>query len=89
MTDSLAMEIGKNALITAFQISLPVILFSMIAGLTVSILQAITQIQEFTLTFVPKILAAALALALFGPWMLHTLISFTTNLMVNLPNYLK
>lgn len=89
MTDSLAMEIGKNALITAFQISLPVIIFSMVAGLAVSILQATTQIQEFTLTFVPKILAAMLALALFGPWMLHTIISFTTNLLVNLPNYLK
>lgn len=89
MTDSIAMEIGKNALILTLEIALPVLLFSLVAGLVVSILQAVTQIQEFTLTFIPKILATMLALALFGPWMLHLIIDFTSKLFINLPTYLK
>ncbi|MDP2210169.1 MAG: flagellar biosynthesis protein FliQ [Candidatus Aquicultor sp.] len=89
MTDSLAMEIGKNALILTLQMSLPVLIFSLITGLTISILQAVTQIQEFTLTFIPKLLATMLALAIFGPWMLTKLIDFTTSIFVNLPTYIK
>ncbi|MCL6472894.1 MAG: flagellar biosynthesis protein FliQ [Firmicutes bacterium] len=89
MTDSLAMEIGKNALVITMEIALPVLLFSLVAGLVISILQAVTQIQEFTLTFIPKVLATMLALALFGPWMLHKVVDFTANLLINLPSYLK
>ncbi|MBS3909689.1 MAG: flagellar biosynthesis protein FliQ [Actinobacteria bacterium] len=89
MTDSLAMEIGKNALILTLQLALPVLVFSLITGLTISILQAVTQIQEFTLTFIPKLLATMLALAIFGPWMLNKLIDFTTSIFVNLPTYIK
>lgn len=89
MTDSLAMEIGKSALIVTLEVALPILLFSLVAGLVISILQAVTQIQEFTLTFIPKVLATVLALAIFGPWMLHTIVDFTTNLLVNLPHYLK
>ncbi|PIW22993.1 MAG: flagellar biosynthetic protein FliQ [Candidatus Aquicultor secundus] len=83
------MEIGKSALIVTLEIALPILLFSLVAGLVISILQAVTQIQEFTLTFIPKVLATVLALAIFGPWMLHVLVDFTTNLLVNLPHYLK
>ncbi|MDI6817446.1 MAG: flagellar biosynthesis protein FliQ [Actinomycetota bacterium] len=89
MTDSMAMEIGKNALILTLQMALPVLIFSLITGLTISILQAVTQIQEFTLTFIPKLLATMLALAIFGPWMLTKLIDFTTSIFVNLPTYIK
>lgn len=89
MTDAVAMEIGKSALILTLQIALPVLLFSLVAGLVVSILQAVTQIQEFTLTFIPKVLATMLALAIFGPWMLHLIIDFTSKLLINLPEYLK
>ncbi len=89
MTDSMAMEVGKNALMLTLQVALPVLLFSLVAGLAISIMQAVTQIQEFTLTFIPKVLATMLALALFGPWMLHKIIDFTANLFINLPSYLK
>jgi flagellar biosynthetic protein FliQ len=89
MTDSLAMEIGKSALILTLQLALPVLIFSLITGLTISILQAVTQIQEFTLTFIPKLLATMLALAIFGPWMLNKLVDFTTSIFVNLPTYIK
>lgn len=89
MTDSIAMEIGKNALLITLQIALPVLIFSLVVGLIISILQAVTQVQEFTLTFIPKLLATMLALAIFGPWMLHTIIDFATDLLINLPNYIK
>lgn len=85
----MAMEVGKNALMLTLQVALPVLLFSLVAGLAISIMQAVTQIQEFTLTFIPKVLATMLALALFGPWMLHKIIDFTANLFINLPSYLK
>jgi len=89
MTDSVAMEIGRNALILTLQITLPILLFSLVTGLTISILQAVTQVQEFTLTFIPKLLATMLALALFGPWMLSKMLDFATNLFINLPSYIK
>jgi flagellar biosynthetic protein FliQ len=89
MNDSIAMEIARNALLLTLEMALPVLAFSLISGLVVSIFQAVTQIQEFTLTFIPKVLATMLALALFGPWMLHTIVDFTTNLFINLPQYIK
>lgn len=89
MTDSVVMEIGKSALTITIQMALPILLFSLVAGLTISILQAVTQVQEFTLTFIPKLLATILALAIFGPWMLHLIIDFATNLFVNLPRYIR
>jgi len=89
VTDALAMEIGKSALLVTLEVALPVLLFSLVVGLVISILQAVTQVQEFTLTFIPKILATMLALAIFGPWMLHKIIDFTTNLLINLPMYIK
>ena len=63
-------------LIVALKLSLPVLLFGLIAGVMVSIFQTVTQIQEFTLTFVPKLLAVVTALAIFGPWMLSTMVHF-------------
>jgi flagellar biosynthetic protein FliQ len=58
------------------QLALPVLMFGLIAGVLVSIFQAVTSIQEFTLTFVPKLLAVILALVIFGPWMLATMVNF-------------
>jgi flagellar biosynthetic protein FliQ len=89
MTDSIAMDIAKSALLLTLKMSLPVLVFSLVSGLVVSIFQAVTQIQEFTLTFIPKVLATMLALALFGPWMLHTIVDFTSNIFMNLPQYIK
>jgi flagellar biosynthesis protein FliQ len=76
MTERDVLEIGRHALMVALKLSLPVLLFGLVVGVLVSIVQAVTQIQEFTLTFVPKLLAVILALALFGPWMLATMTQF-------------
>ena len=65
------------------------LLFGLVAGLGVSIFQALTQINEITLTFIPKIVATGAALILFGPWMLARLITFTTTLFQSLPDYVR
>ena len=63
----------------------PVLLFGLIAGLIVAVFQALTQINEMTLIFIPKIGATVLAIALFGPWMLQKLINYTTALFESIP----
>jgi flagellar biosynthetic protein FliQ len=70
---------------TGLLVSLPVLGITMAVGLAVSVLQVITQIQEMTLAFVPKLLAAAIAMMAFGPWMLKTLCAFTVSLWSRIP----
>jgi flagellar biosynthetic protein FliQ len=89
MTVETIMGIGKGALELAFELAGPVLLFGLIAGLAVGIFQAMTQIHEMTLTFIPKILATVAALAIFGPWMLTRLVTFTTGILTSLPNYVR
>ena len=81
--------IGRGALEMTLVLAGPVLLFGLIAGLLVSVFQAMTQINEITLTFIPKIAASLLALLLFGPWMLTRLVTFTTALFQSLPNYVR
>jgi flagellar biosynthesis protein FliQ len=72
--------IGNQAIMVALQIGAPVMLLALAVGLVISILQALTQIQEMTLTFVPKILVIFVSLLLLMPVMLSTLIDFTQSL---------
>ena len=81
--------IGRSALELTLALAGPVLLLSLIAGLAVAVFQALTQINEVTLAFIPKIAATAAALILFGPWMLTRLIAFTTTLFQSLPNYVR
>jgi flagellar biosynthetic protein FliQ len=81
--------IGRSALELTLVLAGPVLVLSLAAGLAVSIFQALTQINEITLTFIPKIAATALALVFFGPWMLTRLISFTVTLFQSLPQYVR
>ncbi|GGY11080.1 flagellar biosynthesis protein FliQ [Paludibacterium paludis] len=67
-------------------VSAPVLLVSLLVGLLVSVLQAATQINEMTLTFIPKLLALFLTLVLAGPWMINTLIDYTTRLYHSIPS---
>jgi flagellar biosynthetic protein FliQ len=67
----------------------PVLLVSLVVGFVISLLQAVTQIQDFTLTFVPKILAVFLCLFLFLPWMASILVSFTSRIIGNIPMYVR
>lgn len=88
MDTGVVMDLAVNAMVTAVMVSAPILLVSIIVGLTISIFQATTHIQEQTLTFVPKILAIAGVLILFGPWMTSVLTDFMKNLFVNANNFL-
>lgn len=88
MTPELVVTIGKSTIEMALSLSVPILLCGMAVGLTVSIFQAVTQIQEMTLTFVPKIIAVFVALILFAPWMIQMMVQYTTNLFTNIPNYI-
>ena len=81
--------IGQSALELTLALAGPVLILSLLAGLAVAVFQALTQINEVTLAFIPKIAATAAALVLFGPWMLTRLITFTTTLFQSLPSYVR
>ncbi len=89
MTPELVMSVGKSALETVLLISAPMLLLSLVTGLLISIFQAVTQINEATLTFVPKIIVTFVALLIFFPWMLRVMLGFTTTLFANIPAYIQ
>lgn len=84
MTDTFFISIAKESLLTALKVSAPVLIVSMLVGLLVSILQAVTQIQEQTLTFVPKMIAIVIVFLILGPWMVRTLVNFTEYMINNI-----
>lgn len=85
MTPEAVMTIGKDAIVVLLMISVPILLAGMAVGLLVSIFQAVTQIQEMTLTFVPKIIVVFLALIALFPWMIQVMLNYTTELMKSIP----
>ncbi|MDY6986668.1 MAG: flagellar biosynthesis protein FliQ [Thermodesulfobacteriota bacterium] len=78
-----------EALKVAMLLAAPVLLSGLVAGLAVSIFQAATQINEMTLVFIPKMLAVGIAIVVFLPWMLNIIVSFTHDLFINIPNYIR
>jgi flagellar biosynthesis protein FliQ len=81
MTSADALTVGRDAIIVALKLGAPAMLLALVVGLAISFFQALTQIQEMTLTFVPKMIGILLSLLLFLPFMLSTLTSFTESLM--------
>ncbi len=77
-----------QAIRLALLVSAPMLLSGLIVGLLVSVFQTATQINEMTMTFVPKMLAIGVAILLFFPWMLQLLVDFTTNLFLHIPTYI-
>jgi flagellar biosynthetic protein FliQ len=84
-----AIALGRDAIFVAFMVAAPVLLVSMVVGLLISIFQAVTQIQEPTLTFIPKIIASALAILFFGPFMLAVLTDFTARIFTHVNMFTK
>ena len=89
MDTTLVLEIARQAILTAFYVAGPILVVSMVVGIVISILQATTQINEQTLTFVPKLIAIALSLLVFGQWMLTKVIEFTKYLWTNINQFIK
>ncbi|WP_454050999.1 flagellar biosynthesis protein FliQ [Cellulomonas sp. Marseille-Q8402] len=85
MDTSAVLDIGLDALIVAAKLSAPVLITALVVGFAVSLVQSVTQIQEVTLSFVPKAIAAAVALLVCGHWMIAELVSFTTQLFDRIP----
>lgn len=89
MTPEFVVGFARQAIEMTLVIALPMLGIGMVVGIAISIIQAATQIQEMTLTMVPKIIAIFIALLLAFPWIMDKMTSYTTNLFLNLPNYIK
>ena len=89
MTQTVVLDLMQKGLWLLLQLAAPTLLLSLIVGLAVSVFQAVTQINEMTLTFIPKIVAVFAALAFFGPWMLNITVDYMTQLLVDLPNFAR
>lgn len=89
MSQEFIMDIGRRALYILLQLSAPVLIITLVVGLLISIIQATTQIQEQTMTFIPKILAVVFTLIILGPWMLNTIVGYTSDLLSNLPQFIR
>jgi len=80
MSPEFVIDLGRNAVKTVLLISSPMLLSGLIVGLMISIFQAATQINEQTMTFIPKIVAVLVALILFAPWIIRIMLAFTQNI---------
>ena len=86
MTTTDAVQLAREAMLVALLLAAPMLGFGLLVGLFVSIIQAVTQVNEMTLTFIPKIIAVMAALAIFMPWIMQIIVEFTIRLLTSLPN---
>ncbi len=88
MTDSAVIDIALQTMIVALKLCAPLLIPALVIGFVISLFQSMTQIQEFTLAFVPKLIGISISLLISGNWMLHTLIDFTHDLFARIPGLL-
>ncbi len=86
MDESMVLSLARDALTVILYLASPILLVSLVVGSIISLLQAATQVNEVTLTFVPKIIGIVLILLVLGSWMLQQIVSFTVNLFTSLPD---
>jgi len=89
MTPETILGLGQHALYVATLIAAPLLLTALAVGLLIGVIQAATQINEMTLSFIPKLIAMALVALIAGPWMLRVLVQYTHDLIVSLPDTLR
>ncbi len=89
MGEDLVIQLGQDALRTTAMLAAPMLISTLVIGLVVSIFQALTQINEATLTFIPKMIVIAVVIILAGPWMLDLMSTYTTNLFENISTYVR
>jgi flagellar biosynthetic protein FliQ len=89
MSDTTIISLALQTMLVALKLSAPILVTSLVIGFTISLFQSMTQIQEFTLSFVPKVIGVGIALLVCGNWMLHTLVDFTVNLFEGIPSLLS
>jgi flagellar biosynthetic protein FliQ len=88
MSDTAIIDIALQTMLVALKLSAPILVTALVIGFAVSLFQSLTQIQEVTLAFVPKLVGVGIALLLCGNWMMHTLVTFTNNLFDAIPSLL-
>lgn len=89
MPDAAVLDIAREALLISLKLAGPILAVALVVGTIISLLQAITQVQEMTLTFVPKVIGIALVLTVSGGWMLNEMIEFTRRLYESVPGLLR
>ena len=89
MNPAMVIDIGVQALVVAAKLGAPMLITALVVGFAISVFQSITQIQEVTLSFVPKLAAVAVALLVSGHWMISEMVSFTNDLFERIPSLLN
>ena len=89
MDQAFIIDFAMESIKTTLLLSAPMLGFGLVTGLLISIFQAVTSIQELTLTFIPKILAVFFSLVLFFPWLIKIMLSFTSKILINFPEYIE
>jgi flagellar biosynthetic protein FliQ len=87
MNEGVVLGLMKEALTVSLLVGAPILATTLVIGVVVSIIQAVTQVNEATLTFVPKLIGVFVAMLLFGPWMMSTLLDFSAGLFANMAAY--
>ena len=89
MTQQMVLDLGQSAVMMTLMLAAPVLLASLVVGLVVSVFQAATQINELTLTFVPKIIAVFAVSVVLAPWLMDVIVTYTTRLYLELPHLVR
>ncbi|WP_462332204.1 flagellar biosynthesis protein FliQ [Schwartzia sp. (in: firmicutes)] len=89
MSGDVVVQLGQQALMVVLMVAAPMLGLGLLVGLSVSVFQATTSIQEQTLAFIPKIIAVFVAILIFGPWMLRIMVEYVMSVFTNIPLYLK
>jgi len=89
MTPEFVVSFGKSAIYLTLIVAAPMLGIGLVVGLAVSIFQAVTSIQDMSLTFIPKILAVLFSLIFFAPWIIEKLTTFTSQIIINIPRYIR
>jgi len=89
VSDNDVMHLAVQAMILGVKLAGPILIVSLVMGFIISLLQSVTQVQEATLTFVPKLIAVALILLFLGNWMMHESVNFTSQILRDIPRYLQ
>jgi flagellar biosynthetic protein FliQ len=89
MTDKIILDLSTQTVWVMLKLAAPPLLAAVLAGLVISIIQAATQINEQTITFIPKVLLMTVAMLICGPWMLNTMVDFTTKIISEIPDIIR
>lgn len=89
MENDFVVEVVNQAIKVALMLSAPMLIGALVVGILVSIFQAVTQINEQTLSFIPKVLVIVAALVIFSPWMMETMVSYTQDLFTSIPEIVR